>query len=66
MAVMGVSARSSDAGVEPGDGHAFAQAAFFQEILLQPPELLVEPVGGHLDEAGNDHVSEARADSRRQ
>jgi len=29
------------AGGQPGVGHALAQAAFFEEILLQPFELLV-------------------------
>ncbi len=34
------------AGGEAGAGHAFAQAAFVQEILFQPSELLVEQVVG--------------------
>jgi hypothetical protein len=33
---------------ESGAGHAFAKAAFFEEILLEPPELLVEKVAGQL------------------
>jgi hypothetical protein len=37
---------------ETGAGHPFAQAAFFDKILLQSLELLVEKIGGHFDEAG--------------
>ena len=41
------------AGGEAGAGHAFAQAAFFEEILLQPPELPVEEVVGHFNQTHN-------------
>ncbi len=34
-----------------GAGHAFAKAAFFDEILFEPPELLVEKVAGQLDQS---------------
>jgi hypothetical protein len=34
------------AGGEPGAGHALAQAAFFEEILLKAFELLVQQVVG--------------------
>src|SRR5438105_355173 len=40
----------SGAGGEAGAGHALAQAAFSQEILLQSPELLVEEVIGLVDQ----------------
>src|SRR5438477_9790173 len=36
---------------QSGAGHAFAKAAFFEEILLEPPELLVEKVAGQLDQS---------------
>ena len=36
---------------EAGAGHAFAQAAFFEKILLQPAELLVNQVVGLVDQA---------------
>ena len=36
---------------EAGAGHAFAEAAFLQEILFEPPELLVEQVVGLVDQA---------------
>jgi len=36
---------------ESGAGHAFAKAAVFEEILLEPPELVVEKVAGQLDQS---------------
>ena len=42
------------AGGEAGAAHAFAQAAFFQEIPFEAAELLVEQVVGELDEADHD------------
>jgi hypothetical protein len=41
------------AGCQPGASHAFAQAAFFQEILFQAAELPVEQVVGHFDQTHN-------------
>ncbi len=36
---------------EAGAGHPLAQAALFQEVLLQPPELLVNQVVGLVNQA---------------
>ena len=47
---------------EAGAGHSFAQAALFQEILLQSAELLIYEVIGLVDQAdGNigDHFGRA-------
>ena len=38
---------------QPGARHALAQAAFFEEILFQAAELLVEQVVGHFDQTHN-------------
>ena len=40
--------------VEAGFGHLLADAAFFDEVLLQSPALLVEEVVGLMDEAEGD------------
>jgi hypothetical protein len=36
---------------QPGTGHALAQTALPEEILFQSPDLLVEQVTDHLDQA---------------
>ena len=41
-------------GLEAGAGHAFAEAALGQKILLEPPELLVEQVVSLVDKADED------------
>ena len=41
------------AGGQTGAGHALAQAAFFEKILFQSAELLVEQVVGHFDQTQN-------------
>lgn len=42
------------AGGETGAGHAFAEAALFEKIAFEPPELLVEQVVGLVNEADED------------
>jgi hypothetical protein len=39
---------------ETGAGHAFAEAAFFDEVLFQTTEQLIEEVVGLMDEAEGD------------
>jgi hypothetical protein len=41
-------------GGQSGPGHALPQAAFFEEVLFESPELLVEQVVGLLDQAKDD------------
>ena len=42
------------AALQTGAGHAFAQAALLEKVLLQPAELLVEKVVRLVDEAKGD------------
>ena len=37
--------------MEARSRHSFAEAAFFEEILFEPPDLLVEKVVGQLDQS---------------
>ena len=39
---------------EAGAGHAFAEAAFFEEVFFEAADLLVEEVVGLVDEADGD------------
>jgi hypothetical protein len=45
---------------EPCAGHALAQAAFLEEILLEPADLLVEEIVGLVDEADQDVGDQVR------
>ena len=42
------------AGGEAGAGHALAEAAFGEEVLFEPPELLIEEVVGLVNETDDD------------
>jgi hypothetical protein len=48
------------AGCQSGPGHAFAEASFFEKVLLESANLLVQQVTRQFDEASDD----VRANSR--